>query len=454
MSTVTTQPPFHTSKRQSCFVASSFFARLSILQLFLFFLAENAHAGFAGQLSMSLREEFNDNIYFEKNKESDFVTSIIPTFTLLYSPPGQNTPVFTASVAPEGQIYARHPEETNFGDNISLNAGYTYYHSPRLTIHLSDSLLRIGNTRIGELGGIAGPPPPTSLPPPGKAVGQPSSQRLGGLISNGEQVSNLFSLRGAYTIDQYLSVVGDSGVGVTRYMDIGGSDVSYTVGARGVYKWREQHNLHLGYAIEIIKSRDGNNNVVHNIDFGDDYFSNFVINLTPTLTITGQSGIALTTGDNGSSNANGSKNSNGLKVTNRTNITVTKLWERATLNVGFSKGMTPSLGVAGISDTTSFAANLSARLTEPLTVTTNIDYSLFDTEDGKFSALTGSAGLQYRINRWLSSSVQYRYRLQDAGSGVASTGVLARGNLSSNSIALVFSAHFDLWPNLGLGQQP
>lgn len=442
MAIVTIQPPFHISKRQTCFAASRFFARLSIIHVFLIFLAENAHAGFVSQLSMSLREEFNDNIYLEKNKESDFITSIIPTFTLLYSPPGQNTPVFTASLAPEGQIYARHPEETNFGDNISLNAGYTYYHSPRLTIHVSDSLLRFGNTRTGELGGIAGPPPPTSLPPPGKAVGQPSSQRLGGVISSGEQVSNRLLLRGAYTIDQNLSVVGDSGVDVTRYLDVGGNDLSYTMGARGVYKWREQHNLHFGYAINIIKSRDGANNVVHNIDVGDDYFSNFVIELTPTLTITGLSGIGLNAGGNGPS------------IANRSNVTITQLWERATLNVGFSKAMTPSFGVSGVSDTTSFFVNVSARLTELLTATTKVDYSLFDTEDGKFSALIGSAGLQYRINRWLSSSLQYTYRLQDAGSGAASTGVLTRGNVSSNSIAFVFSAHFDLWPNLGLGRQP
>ena len=112
---------------------------------------------------------------------------------------------------------------------------------------------------------------------------------------------------------------------------------------------------------------------------GDDYFSNFVIKLTPTLTITGLSGIALTTGNNGSSNTNGSKNSNSPKLTNRTNITVTKLWESATLNVGVSKGMTPSFGVSGISDTTSFFVNVSARLTELLAATTKIDYSLFDT---------------------------------------------------------------------------
>ena len=440
---MTTQPPFRTSKRQTYFVESSFFASLSIfLHVFLIFLAENAHAGFASQLSISLREEFNDNIFFEKNKESDFITSIIPTFTLLYAPPGQTIPVFTASLAPQGQIYARNPEETNFGDNVSLNAGYTYYHSPRLTVHLSDSLARLGNTRIGELGGFGNLPPPTSLPPSGSVIAQPSSQQLGGLVANGQQFSNQLSMRGVYTLDPNVSVVGDSGVGFRRYLDLGGNDISYTIGARGIYKWREEHNFHLGYGVNIIRSRAGNNNTVHNIDVGDDYFSNFQIKLAPTLTITALSGIALNAGGNGPS------------IANRSNITITKLWERATLDVGLNKGLTPSFGVSGISDTTSFSANLSARLTELLTMTANVNYSLFDTEDGKFRALIGSAGVLYQINRWLASSVQYSYRLQDASSGAASTGVLTGGRVNSNSIALAFTALFNLWPNLGLGQQP
>ena len=77
-----------------------------------------------------------------------------------------------------------------------------------------------------------------------------------------------------------------------------------------------------------------NNNVVVNFDLGDDYFSNFQINLSPTLTLAASTGISLNTGNNGQ------------PVANNTNITLTKIWETATLSGGVQHGLTSSYGVA------------------------------------------------------------------------------------------------------------
>jgi hypothetical protein len=105
--------------------------------------------------------------------------------------------------------------------------------------------------------------------------------------------------------------------------------------------WRRDHNLHAGYFISILKDRDGDTNVIHNFDIGDDYFTNYRLQLTPTLSLTASTGISFNIG------------SGGPRVANNTNVTITKLWETATLNAGVQKGLTPSYGVSGISNTTS-----------------------------------------------------------------------------------------------------
>jgi hypothetical protein len=225
-----------------------------------------------------------------------------------------------------------------------------------------------------------------------------------------------------------------------NFLDRGGSEVAQRVGARGVYKWRDEHNIHFGYGIEIIKTRDGESNVLHNFDIGDDYFSSYKIQLDPTLTLVASTGLSINAG------------SAGPRVGNNTNVTLTKVWEKASLNVGGSKGLTPSLGVSGISDTTSFFANSNIRLTELLTASASASYSRFDTEDVNFNTFQASAGMAYQVTTWLSSRLQYAHRWLNTPSGASSTDLLTRGRVNSNSVSLVFTATLDVWPNFGLSR--
>jgi hypothetical protein len=264
---------------------------------------------------------------------------------------------------------------------------------------------------------------------------------FGDVVSNGNEVRNQISARGAYSYSPNISFGGDYAFGYTSYLDQGGSDVWHRVGARGVYRWRDEHNLHFGYGIDIIKTRDGDNNIVHNIDLGDDYFSTLRINLDPTLTVLASTGIGIVTG------------ADGVRMANRFNIGVTKLWQTATLTVGVNKGITPSLGVAGVSDTMSFIANFNIRFTELLSAYIRSDYSLYDTKDGNFKTFTAGTGLRYRILSWLSSELRYAHRREDgAGSSATSTNFVQRGRINSNNISLNFTSDFDIWPNTGFAR--
>jgi len=266
------------------------------------------------------------------------------------------------------------------------------------------------------------------------------SQNLNDL-TQGTQTSNYVSLQGSYLYRPDISFTGGVTNGFTSFTgSAGGTDVSTSIGARGIYNWRQEHNLHAGYTISINNSRNGDNGVIHNFDLGDDYFTNYNIQLTPTLSLAASTGLSLNTGDSGP------------RVANNTSITITKLWETAQLNGGLRKGLTPSLGVSGISDTTSLFTNFNWRLTEKLSTYSSANLSFFDTDDVNFKTFQASLGLQYLFTPWLSSALAYNFNWIDSGSGANSTDLLQKGVVKSNSVFLSITTRFDLWPNTGLAR--
>src|SRR5918994_7383971 len=118
----------------------------SLLLLF----ADISFAAVASKFSLSVGEQYTDNVFFSKNKEHDFITVITPKLSILYAPQGEPIPTLNFNISPSAQIFARHSELNNFGDNISLNAGFTQRFSPRLSVHVSDSLARSGDSRTGD----------------------------------------------------------------------------------------------------------------------------------------------------------------------------------------------------------------------------------------------------------------------------------------------------------------
>jgi hypothetical protein len=420
-----------------------FLVALAFLPVCNLALVNDVNAGFAGRFSLSLGEGFSDNIFFERNKEADFATVIRPTFSILYAPPGQTIPIFRADLSPEGQIFARNPQESNFGKNTTFNTEYTHYYSPLLTIYVRDTLERVGPVRSSGSGFERGS---TQPPSGGGTGGPPSLHPFGDFVSFGNEVRNEISARGSYTYSPNLSFGGDYAFGFANYLDQGGSDIWHRVAARGVYRWRDEHNFHFGYGVDIIKTRDGANNIVHNIDIGDDYFSLLKLNLDPTLTIFASTGIGVVTGDGG------------VRLANNVNVRVEKLWQTASLMVGATKGITPSLGIAGVSDTTSLVTNFNIRFTERLSAYIDSNFSFYDTDDGNFKTFTAGTGIRYRILSWLSSELRYAHRWENDASSLNGSGDFfnpnQRGKINSNSIALFFTADFDVWPTTGFARSP
>ena len=255
----------------------------------------------ASKFTLSVGEIYTDNVFFSKDKEHDFVTVIGPKLSILYAPQGEPIPTLNFNITPIGQFFARHSELNNFGDNISLDGGFTQRFSPRFTLHVSDTLSRSGDSRLANT--AFGPEgllnTPTSFPVQGSTVSSPSSQNLKDFVSSGDLVTNFFSTQGTYLYSPTTSINGYYTNEFTKFIDEGGNEHFHTIGVRGVYKWRPDHNLHAGYAIRIGKSRDGEDSVIHDFDLGDDFFSNFQIRLSPTLTVAASTGVSLNFGNEG-----------------------------------------------------------------------------------------------------------------------------------------------------------
>jgi len=405
-------------------------------------LPSSVWAAFASQFSFSVGEQYNDNIFFEKKKEHDFVTVITPTLHLYYAPTGQGAPTANLNISPTGLIYARHSDlnDFGFGDTSEINGGYTYFYSPRLTFNFSESFQSLGNTRLQSgFPGFQTPLTPTAPPPVGGPIPQDHSQNLKDFIG-GKQLSNNASFQGNFLYRPDISFTGGYRNTFVKFLDAGGSDLTQEFSIRGIYNWKQEHNLHAGYTVTQFNSRNGDNGIVHNFDFGDDYFTNRVYNvqLTPTLNLAASTGLSINTSNSGP------------RVANNSAVTLTKLWETASLAAGLRKGLTPSYGVSGISDTTTFFANFNIQLAERIFANAIFDYSLWDTDDVNFKTMQVSMGLQYLISTWLSASLSSSFRSIDSGRGASNTDLLTRGTVDGVSVFLNFTVRFDLWPNQGL----
>jgi hypothetical protein len=420
----------------------------AILALFCTFLLwpSEIWAAFASQFSLSLGEEYADNLFFTKSKESDFVTIITPTLSLYYAPVGQAAPTLNLNISPSGQIYAHHGELNNFGfnDNSAINGGYALQYSPRLTFNFSESFQRQGDTRLtGLLGeGNQLPLTPTTPFPQAGTVPNSASQNLKNYTSGGQQLTNNFAFQGLFRYRPDISINGGYSNSYAKFITQGGSDWSQTFSIRGVYNWKQEHNLHAGYSVSIINPRNGDNGVIHDFDFGDDYFTSQVykVQITPTLSLAGSTGLSINTSNSGP------------RVANNTAITVTKLWETASLSGGVRKGLTPSFGISGVSDTTNVFANFTIQLAERVRGTASTDFAYFDTKDVNFKTFQASAGIEYLIASWLSSNLSYSYRANYGGAGASNTDLLAQGTVSASNVFLTFTSRFDIWPNTGLAR--
>ena len=439
------------------------------------------------RFSIAAGELYNDNIFFEQNKQSDFVTLLIPTLSLVYKPSGYPEPTFNLSLSAPAEIFARHTELDNIGDNMGLNANYLYRYSPRLNFTFTDRLLRRGESRLGGLGyrgdeggvgrvggggrgqGGIGIGSMGGLSTGGfggfggggycrqaggiAGVGGGTVQRSEDLVVSGALLDNQLGGRARFQYSQDVAFEGGYCWGSLWFFDEGGKETSHSFGIAGEYNLWRLHTFRIGYTISFFRSRNGQDDILHDFDLGDDFLGGIIeevlptrreIYLTPTLRIRASAGIGVRTPTSRGGNFN---------VGFTPKLELIKLWKTADLTIGVQRNLTGSLGVSGSSFTTTFFSRFSIQLSQRLAGFAGAESSLFDAEDANFKTLIAVLGLQYWLTSWLSANLAYSYQWTDSGSGSLARDALGSENIDSNSVFLFFAVHFDVWPRFGLAKR-
>ena len=437
-----------------------------------------AVARFASRFSLSVGEEYSDNIFFSEKKTHDFVTVITPALHFIYEPQFRLNSRLTVDVNAPAEIYVRHEEQTNIGDRFSLRTRYYYPYSQNLTFSLTDDVCRIGQTRLGDFdegleggfgggglgrygggsnlpGGISGVGGSSSFGDVGGGSGCGGGGRiLGGfgrddpgsvlstndLITTGDTLSNNFNVSSHFLYSQNLSFNVGYFWQYQTFFDIGGKEDSHAVEVEGKYRLWRLHNLKARYRLKLLRTRDGKRRVLHDVDVGDDFFSSRQINLTPTLSIRGATGLAL-----------GSKG-NGFNLHHKLDVALVKLWRTAVFSVGVQRQLTGSFGVSGPSYTTDFFSQYAIQVTRRLVGFAAASYSLYDTEGVDFTTFQAVGGFQYWLTNWMSANLVYSYRRLNPDGDNRESDILQATTIDGNSVVLSIAMYFDIWPNIGLAR--
>jgi hypothetical protein len=426
----------------------------------------NSEARFASQLSLSVGEEYTDNVFFSENKRHDLITVVTPTLGLIYQPSSISASRLTVDINAPAEIFARHSELNNIGDRLSLRSRFTYPYSRRLSFEFTDCLGRLGQARnggiedarrgegsggrggsdsLGRLGGITGQGQESGCGGSGGfgGAGSGGAQSFGNegeLVTSGELLENSFEASSEFLTTPNLSLHGAYQWRYVAFVDAGGRETSHGGEVGASYSIWRQHTLRAQYRIEFLKSRDGQTNTIHDVDFGDGFFSEQQIQLTPTLTLSGRTGISF------------SPEKGRFRLEHKLDAYLKKIWRTAEFEIGARRGLTGSYGVGGPSFTTSFFSHFTISLTRRLNAFVSADYSMFDTDQEKFNTFIAGAGIRYNIFYWLSANLVYTYRrTAPDGSSSSSTSSLQE-KANSNTVFIVLSAAFDIWPHVGFGR--
>ena len=420
----------------------------------------SAEARFASQFSLSAGEQYTDNVFFSEPKQYDFITVITPTLGLIYQPSSTSASKFTADLNVPAEIFARHSALNNIGDQLSLRSRLDYPYSRRLSFELTDCLGRLGKARNGEFGntqggGFGGTGSLGNFSGRGNSGGcggsggfgeggllsrgNQSSLNEAGLITTGETIENSFDANGQFLYTPNLTFRSLYQWRYLAFIDAGGKEMSHAGAIEGRYSGWLHQNLSARFTLEYIKSRNGDTNLVPNIDIGDDFISSRKIQLTPTLTLSVSNGIGLLTQSK-------------FPIKHNLNVSLMKLWQRATFQTDVRRGITGSYGASGPSYTTSFFSNFTILLTRRLNMFASVGYSMFDTDQGNFNTFIAGAGIRYNIFYWLSVNLAYTYRRANPEGGSLNSTSSLQGKTDSNAVFIMFSAAFDIWPHLGLGR--
>ncbi len=369
----------------------------------------------------SLSEEYNDNIYFTKDRVEDYVTSVNVGLSLDYRAPRLTATLTGGSTT--GQFYAHNSSQNDFGVAQGGTLAATYLASPRLTVSASDSVSRVGQTRTGSV-------VPSTVPAPEGGTQPGPSSQASTLLPRGEAIANSFTMNASYLLAPRWSGGLAYRNSIESFSNPGGTDQTNAATLSLGYTWSPTTSTSLFYGYSRFNVHDATDTESHNVGIGASY------RLLPVWTLSASAGVFV----NRPLQSNGDSQSTSTGPT--FDLALTRRFEHSSLLLEGSQAVTTSAGVAGISTTRSAFGSYEVQLLEHLHGSLGIDFSDFDTSGTTFSVLSTTAGLSFPLGRYLSAGVSYSYRWRHSNQ---TTQFIDAGTVDGNLVQVFVSASYPVW---------
>lgn len=353
------------------------------------------------RLSLSLAEEYNDNIRLTReNRESDFITRISPGLDLsLRLPKGEAGLGYAATF----NRYSKNEGEDSTSHRFSGRGSFVL--SERLTLSVSDVFVKSRET-IDTIGvvGYHWSPWFTVIGPQGVPVGSVRFEEptLGLIREKRELTVNMINSTLSYQINPQMAATLGLGYTSSDYEQDDASDLrspsaalslSYRIGERTTA------SANAKYTVFDYKGRSDADS--------QDYTLGLSYKVSPTLDANASGGISLTEIDD-----------TGRRSTGFTGgVSLTKRYERGAATVGFRQAV-----ISGVSDgeplrSQAYTFRVTRELAERwkggvfLSFT---KYKSLETASRKTDELRAGGDLSYRILPWADAALSYSYaRLDD-----------------------------------------
>lgn len=378
--------------------------------------------------SVTLSEEYTDNVFFREDPQWDFLTRVRLGLGLTYETPRSRTTLATGT---SGVYLARQTDQSqiNIADAQQFFLTTTYQVTPRFSLGINDGFVRTKDTRdlnfILSPGGISTPPP----------VSDPSDNNPGNasvFLPRGSAINNSFGISGAYAFAPLWTTTLAYTNGYGWFSD---PDAENLV-QRGLVTLGRQWSPSLTFNGSYAYSRFNNTNA-------PDSQSNAIYIGASYQYSEMWSGVA-----SAGASLNNSIETGGApqRINAVYNLAITRLLQEGwQVTAGVSQNVTPSVGVAGASVTLNTYLASWAELGDRFTGTFYLSYSNFDATGADFYLLNTQIGLFYPLWRDVFAGFIYGFRQRDSEPGIDQTsGETINGNSVRLQVSTTWPFRFDI----------
>lgn len=331
---------------------------------------------YTADLSLSLSEQYNDNIYLaHTDRVSDYVTVISPVLALSTQTQKINAML---SYSPSWNYYSSHSDKTAFNQQAGAQGLFSL--TERLSFGLSDTFVQSKETsNISNLTALQG---------------------AGPLVAGQNTLTtNTVSGNLSYRLSEQITLQPSLSYTTTNNSEQSVGDINTFTGGMGIsYLLTDRTSLRVNASYTNYDYSVGSNSN------GQEYIVGINHRFTPTLTVDAFGGVDVTKIDSPSTTDTGFTGG----------ITITKTFEKGSASISFKDSVVPGLQGNSPLKSQVVIVNYARPLTAYLDSSLSAWYGQYKSvgnvgADQKRNEISGTASLSYRLLQWANLFLSYTY---------------------------------------------